>query len=488
MIQMTLIQIDNYGPWTVTPRPRTESDLQMLQASLFADLNNHFGNKKGLVFFTRFDNLLAISNGLNEEDHLRIQRSIRNRYPITISMGVGAAETPHEAQKLATIALQKAGSAQSGERKEILAVDSLVSEEDSFVQAAHIDINSVTETLTDIESAFDTSFMVNKAQHYLMTKLIKKGALLFFIGGDNFMSPCNGLSEQDIEDIMVEIDEEIGIKLKAGIGRGKNAEDAAYMADIGLEEIRARILRDIMIRVVAPMAGITNANFLNKVIPLGFDVATLGGYSLDAPTIEASKKIIERGRAEFDFPLDEIFTHIQNEVNSIKSVHGNVKVSANVRATTTQPIIDVGNIKDLDIVEINCHCRQEEILAIGCGQEMLNRPDLSNFISQVVDNVDSEVSVKIRANVEGIDTLEIAKLVEDAGADYLHIDAMKKGVFEADWELLSEICNDVNIKVIGNNSVNSDENLKKMIDTGVDGFSIARSVISGNLDFNITNF
>ena len=243
-----------------------------------------------------------------------------------------------------------------------------------------------------------------------------------------------------------------------------------------------------MIRVVAPMAGITNANFLNKVIPLGFDVATLGGYSLDSPAIEASKKIIARGRAEFDFPLDEIFTHIQNEVNSIKSVHSGVKVSANVRATTPQPIIDVGNIKDLDIVEINCHCRQEEILAIGCGQEMLNRPDLSNFISEIVDNVKSEVSVKIRANVEGTDTLEISKLIEDAGADYLHVDAMKKGVFEADWELLSEICNNVNIKVIGNNSVNSRENLEKMVNTGVDGFSIARSVISGNLDFNIANF
>ena len=243
-----------------------------------------------------------------------------------------------------------------------------------------------------------------------------------------------------------------------------------------------------MIRVVAPMSGITNANFLNKVIPLGFDVATLGGYSLDVPTIEASKKIIARGRAEFDFPLDEIFTHIQNEVNSIKSVHSSVKVSANVRATTPQPIIDVGNIKDLDIVEINCHCRQEEILSIGCGQEMLNRPDLSNFISEIVDNVKSEVSVKIRANVEGTDTLKLSKLIEDAGADYLHVDAMKKGVFEADWELLSEICNNVNIKVIGNNSVNSRENLEKMVNTGVDGFSIARSVISGNLDFNIANF
>ena len=243
-----------------------------------------------------------------------------------------------------------------------------------------------------------------------------------------------------------------------------------------------------MLKVVAPMAGITDANFLNKVIPFGFNVATLGGYSLDAPTIEASKKIIERGRKEFDFPLDVIFNHIESEVALIKKTHGNVKVSANVRSTTPQPIIDVGNIRNLDIVEINCHCRQEEVTAIGCGQEMLNRPDLSDFISQVVDNVEAEVSVKIRANVEGVNTLEIANLIEDSGADYLHIDAMKKGVFEADWDLLREISQNTDIKIIGNNSVNCEENVKKMISCGVDGFSIARSVISGNLDFNITNF
>lgn len=237
MIQMTLIQIDNYGPWTVTPRPRNESDLQILQSELYADLQKQIATKKGLVFYTRFDNLLAITNGLDAEDHLRIQRSIKNRYPITISMGVGAADTPHEAQKLATKALQIKGGAQSSERTEILAIDSLV-ENGHYVQVAHIDINSCTERLTDIESAFDTNFMVNKAQHYLMTKLIKKGSLLFFIGGDNFMAPCNGLTEEDIREILIEIDDEIGITLKAGIGIGKNAEDAAYMADIGLEEIR----------------------------------------------------------------------------------------------------------------------------------------------------------------------------------------------------------------------------------------------------------
>lgn len=243
-----------------------------------------------------------------------------------------------------------------------------------------------------------------------------------------------------------------------------------------------------MLKVVAPMAGITDADFLNRVIPYGFNVATLGGYSLDAPTIEASRKIVERGRNEFVFPLDETFSHIESEIASIKNVHSNVKVSANVRSTTPQPIIDIGNINDLDIVEINCHCRQEEIINVGCGQEMLKRKDLGDFISQVVDNVDCEVSVKIRANVEGIDTLKIASLIEDAGADYLHVDAMKKGVFDADYTLLKNICNNVQIKVIGNNSVNSITNAQKMIETGVNGFSIARGVISGNLGFDISDF
>ena len=55
-------------------------------------------------------------------------------------------------------------------------------------------------------------------------------------------------------------------------------------------------------------------------------------------------------------------------------------------------------------------------------------------------------------------------------------------------ESVKSISNNVDVKVIGNNSVNSKENVEKMISTGVDGFSIARSIISGNLDFNIANF
>lgn len=236
------------------------------------------------------------------------------------------------------------------------------------------------------------------------------------------------------------------------------------------------------------MAGITNAEFLNKVIPYGFDVVTLGGYSLDEKTIEASQKIIERGRKEFHFELDEIIPHIENEANKIKEIHPDVNVSANVRSINPEPIIEASKIKNLDIIELNCHCRQDEITSIGCGQEMLKRPDLANFISHIVNNAKSEVSVKIRANVDGIDTLKIAQIIEDAGADYLHLDAMDPNVFDADWKLLENVCKNTNIKVIGNNSIDSADKIMKMYQCGVYGFSIARAIISGTLNFNISNF
>ncbi len=241
MIQVTLIQIDNYGPWTVTPKPRRESDLQVLQSRLYEDLNLLFGAHKGLVFYTRFDNLIAITNGIDLLTHKRIQESIKNRYPFTVSMVIASAETAYEAQKLATKTLQEYGSAQDENRKEILDVaNSLVS--DGYVQIAHIDINNITGTFTDIISAYDTYLNVNKVKLLLMEELLKYNALLFFIGGDNYMSPCNGMTEEDFIKIFDKIKNKLDIELKAGIGIGETAEDAANLADIGLEKIRGKLV------------------------------------------------------------------------------------------------------------------------------------------------------------------------------------------------------------------------------------------------------
>ncbi|MDK2790456.1 MAG: cyclohydrolase IIa [Methanothermococcus sp.] len=237
MIQITVIQIDNYGPWTVTPKPRRESDLQALQSRLYSDLNLQFGAHKGLVFYTRFDNLIAITNGIDLTTHKRIQDSIKNRYPFTVSMVIASAETPYEAQKLATEKLQEHGSAQDEYRKEILDVaNEFVM--NGYVQLAHVDINNITKTLTDVENAYDIYLNVHEVQLKLIKGLKKYNSMGFFIGGDNFMCPCNGMTENDFLNMFDDIVDSCGVELKAGIGIGKTAEDASNLADVGLELIR----------------------------------------------------------------------------------------------------------------------------------------------------------------------------------------------------------------------------------------------------------
>lgn len=244
MIQITLIQIDNYGPWTVTPGPRAEPDLQTLQSRLYGDLEREFGARGGIVFFNRFDNLIAVSNGINKEEHEKIQNSIRNRYPITISMGVAARENPLEAQKVATEMIQTGGGAQSKDRCEILNIDSLATEEESKVQIAHIDINDITKTLTDVTTAYDTSIVVYEVLIELMKELEKIGGLCFFIGGDNYMAPSNGITKNELRDALNRVDEKTGVTLKAGVGISKKAGRAADLADLGLEDIRADLTED----------------------------------------------------------------------------------------------------------------------------------------------------------------------------------------------------------------------------------------------------
>lgn len=244
MIQITLIQIDNYGPWTVTPGPRAEPDLQTLQSRLYGDLEREFGARGGIVFFNRFDNLIAVSNGINEAEHRKIQESIRNRYPITVSMGVAARPTPLEAQKVATEMIQKGGGAQSQDRCEILNIESLADDDESKVQISHIDINDITNTLTDVETAYDTSVIVYDVLVELMKELKKLGGLCFFIGGDNYMAPSNGITKTELRDALKNVDEKTGVTLKAGVGISSRAGRAADLADLGLEDIRADLTDD----------------------------------------------------------------------------------------------------------------------------------------------------------------------------------------------------------------------------------------------------
>lgn len=60
------------------------------------------------------------------------------------------------------------------------------------------------------------------------------------------MSPCNGLEPQGLLKIIKEIEDEINIALKAGVGKAPTAEKAANLADLALEEIRGGFTYDLV--------------------------------------------------------------------------------------------------------------------------------------------------------------------------------------------------------------------------------------------------
>jgi GTP cyclohydrolase IIa len=239
--QVTLVQIDNYGPWTVTPEPRREPDLQTLQSRLYADLAQLVGNRGGCVFFARFDNMLAVTNGLTVEDHAMIQESIGNRYPVTVSFSIAAADTPGEALSTATEQLQRAGSAQDDGRREILRGEPIPEREraDGDVEIAHFDVDDATEKYTDELHAFDTFVHIESGYLSLMRYLHEEEeSLAFFVGGDNVIAVCAGLSAEEYVDAVAHVEEEAGVRLKVGVGRDRDARAAGMAAKYALETCR----------------------------------------------------------------------------------------------------------------------------------------------------------------------------------------------------------------------------------------------------------
>ncbi len=237
--QLTLIQIDNYGPWTVEPEPRWEMDLQTLQSRLFADLAQFVGSRNGYVFFTRFDNMIAVTNGLDHADHERLQESIRNRYPVTISLGVGVAEMPINALESATDRLQAAGSAQSASRTEVLGGEFYKGQTDQDVHIAHFDVDDATGKYTDRLNGFDTFIEIEQAYATLMRHMRDAhGALSFFVGGDNIITVSPDLSPEAYREAISYVARERDTELKVGVGTAASAAEAGIKAKHALEDCR----------------------------------------------------------------------------------------------------------------------------------------------------------------------------------------------------------------------------------------------------------
>ena len=134
-----------------------------------------------------------------------------------------------------------------------------------------------------------------------------------------------------------------------------------------------------------------------------------------------------------------------------------------------------------DIFDINMGCPVQKVVGNGEGSALMRNPKLvGEIISAMTKRLTKPVTVKIRKgfNDNEINAVEIAKVAEDAGASAVAIHGRTREEFyhgQADWDIIRQVKEAVNIPVIGSGDIYSGPDAKRMLDeTGVDAVMIAR--------------
>ena len=136
-----------------------------------------------------------------------------------------------------------------------------------------------------------------------------------------------------------------------------------------------------------------------------------------------------------------------------------------------------------EIIDINMGCPVTKVaVKSGAGSALLKSPDkVEDIIKSVVDTVPIPVTAKIRSGWDENNALEIAKIIEDAGASAITVHPRTRHQrydIPADWSIIKDIKEELSIPVIGNGDIRTCYDAKAMLDfTGCDAVMIGRGIL-----------
>jgi len=218
------------------------------------------------------------------------------------------------------------------------------------------------------------------------------------------------------------------------------------------------------IYVLAPLAGFTDLPFRSVVKKFGADLTVSEMLSSNALAHGSTKTLHMLEKSPNEDPYS-------------------VQIAAS-EVDMTKRAVDVLNDQDgIDIIDLNCGCPVPKVVGHGSGSSLLlNLPLMGDIIRTIKDNSNKSLtSVKIRLGFEKKNHIDIAKTVEDSGADFLAVHGRTRvGKFKAavDYDAIKEIKEAVNIPVIANGDIDSYEKAKWVLEhTGADGVMIGRGAV-----------
>jgi GTP cyclohydrolase IIa len=233
LIQLTIVKITEYGPWTLTLGSDREHELQMLQAHLYGEIQKLFSEKNCLVFSNRFDEFFVVTNGLSLDDHIQIQKKLEKTSKLKLSMSIGYADNPFDANL----------KAYEGKRTSII-LDEKYSiygfvngAAEQKVTIMHFDVENLTSR-RKVKSPYEISSIIFNLYAKMSEFFLHKKSLTFFMGGDNFMVVSTDNPKQYAQEFLELVKKEFDITLNCGIGTGRTAREAVKLATKSLDTIR----------------------------------------------------------------------------------------------------------------------------------------------------------------------------------------------------------------------------------------------------------
>ncbi len=225
-----------------------------------------------------------------------------------------------------------------------------------------------------------------------------------------------------------------------------------------------KISFDTPLYVLAPLAGFTDLPFRSVVKKFGADLTVSEMISSNALAHGSLKtfKMLEKNPNE-----DPYSVQISGSDNDI--------VEQAVRVLNEQ--------EGIDIIDFNCGCPVPKVVGHGSGSSLLRDLDkMGSLIRSIKDTSNkSTTTVKVRLGFDEKNHIEIAKVVEASGADFIAVHGRTRaGKFKAagDYDAIKEMKEAISIPVIANGDIDSYEKAQWVLEhTGADGVMIGRGAV-----------